>query len=549
MRNIPLFTPSVKSIALSLLFAFGVSVPNSFAQSSEADGDKMNLSDARSKMYEVLNIIDKAYIDEPDHEEITETAIKNVLKELDPHSVYIPADELKKMNEPLKGNFEGIGIQFNLMEDTVVVVGVIAGGPSEKVGIMAGDKIVTVDGKAFAGTDLENNDVMVALKGPKDTKVTVGVKRRKVKELIDFTITRDKIPIHSLDASYIAKPGIGYIKLNRFSATTVQEFKDALVDLKAQGMEHLVLDLKGNGGGYLKAAVQLADEFLDKGELVTYTEGRSFPRKDYNASSSGGFQDGMLAVLIDEGSASASEIVSGAIQDWDRGLVVGRRSYGKGLVQKPFPLSDGSAMRLTISNYYTPAGRSIQKPYEEGKESYLKDIRTRLEKGELTDLSKIEFPDSLKHNTLRSKRTVYGGGGIMPDMFVPLDTTSNTKMYRDVNRQGMFQQFLLTYMDKERKSLEKEYQTEDDFVNNYTVGQKFFDEFIEYVSGEGVDCNDEQLALSEKSMRIRMKALVARYLFGTSAYFRVANENNEALQTAITAMEDNSFKKMKIAVR
>jgi carboxyl-terminal processing protease len=408
-----------------------------------------------NKIEALLYHINKSYVDSVDNETMVEDAIKGILNELDPHSSYIPADELIAMNEPLKGNFEGVGIQFNIFKDTLLVVQTISGGPSEKVGLMAGDQIMKVDGENIAGIGLKNTDVMKLLKGPKGTVVNVSIKRGNTKKILEFEITRDKIPIYSVDAGYMANPNTGYIKVNRFAKNTVTEFNEALDTLREQGMKNLILDLQGNGGGYLRTAKALADEFLKDGDLLVFTQGRSFPKDESFATSGGSYEKGKLIVLIDKSSASASEIVAGAIQDHDRGLIIGRRSFGKGLVQKPVQLPDGSAVRLTTQRYYTPAGRCIQKSYEEGVDAYRKEKYERLEKGELSSMDSIIYPDSLKFFTANN-RVVYGGGGIMPDLFVPIDTTMGSEYYYAVVRKGAMNSFALDFVNKSRSSLIKE---------------------------------------------------------------------------------------------
>ena len=388
------------------------------------------------KFGRLLRLVDGYYVDTANVDKLTEKAIVHLLSELDPHSVYISKEEVDRMNEPLQGNFEGIGISFNIHKDTLLVTSIISGGPSEKVGIRAGDRILQVDGKNIAGTGIKNNDVFEMLRGEKGTTVELQVLRRNSDGLLDFSIVRDKIPIHSLDASYMLDDETGFIKLNKFSATTTQEFTEAVKDLRSKNMQNLILDLRGNGGGYLKTAIAMADEFLEPGKLIVYTEGKSYPRNYTYATETGSFEKGRLVVLIDEGSASASEIVSGAVQDWDRGLIIGRRSFGKGLVQRPIPLPDGSSVRLTIQKYYTPSGRCIQKPYDEGVEAYRKERLERYSSGEFFTLDSLKMPDSLKYFT-QNNRIVYGGGGIMPDIFVPVDTSQTSDYFVDLSRKGV----------------------------------------------------------------------------------------------------------------
>src|SRR6056297_827611 len=374
------------------------------------------------KLMEVMDKVSRYYVDSLNEEKFVEETIEQMLHELDPHSSYISAEELKEIREQLTGEFEGIGVSFNILEDTIFIVGTIQGGPSERVGIMAGDRIVQVNDENVAGIGISTSGVQKRLKGKKGTEVDVMVYRKSVDKELEFTIVRDKIPVVSLDAAYMVEDEIGYIKLSRFSQTTAEEFKDALKELQKEGMESLILDLSGNGGGYLRIAIELADQFLESGRRIVYTQGDKMPRRDYKASAKGLFEEGKLVIMIDETSASASEIVSGAVQEWDRGVLVGRRSFGKGLVQQPFRLNDGSEMRLTIARYYTPTGRLIQKPYDEGYEDYAMDIINRYNSGELNSSDSILFPESEKFETLVQGRTIYGGGGIMPDYFVPIDT-------------------------------------------------------------------------------------------------------------------------------
>ena len=416
------------------------------------------------KFGRVLSLIDSYYVDTVNTDRLVEDAIIGMLKELDPHSVYISKEEVKRMNEPLQGSFDGVGIQFNILDDTLIVVNPIPGGPSEKLGIKAGDRIVEVDGKNIAGIGLKNSDVIKMLRGEKGTTVNVKIQRRGSENLLDFTITRDKIPIYSLDAAYMVNKEIGYIKLNRFAATSIDEFNKAFSKLKQKGVKKLILDLRGNGGGYLNTAVNLADQFLPDGNMIVYTQGIHAPRYEEHATEKGVWEEGELVVLVDEGSASASEIVSGAIQDWDRGVIIGRRTFGKGLVQRPYILPDNSMIRLTVARYYTPSGRCIQKSYAKGVKDYSNDIINRYNHGELTNADSIHFPDSLKYKTLKLKRTVYGGGGIMPDIFVPLDTTKLPELYAGLIRKGIIYQFTVSYMDTHRDELKAKYKSFNTFI-------------------------------------------------------------------------------------
>lgn len=518
-----------------------------FTSSQVAIAQDLTSEEAQAKVTHTIRLLERAYIDDVSYEDAAENAIKGMLKELDPHSVYISKEENKKMNEPLNGNFEGIGIQFNLLRDTILVVSVISGGPSEKLGILPGDQIIKIKGKNVAGIGFKTSDVIKALKGEKGTTVNIDIRRSSEKELIPFDIVRDKIPIHSVEAAYMATPTIGYIKVNRFAVNTVDEFEEALTKLKNKGMESLILDLKGNGGGYLKTAVDLTDQFLEKDRMITYTQGRAYPRQPYKSSSKGNFEKGKLVVLIDEGSASASEILSGAVQDWDRGLIIGRRSFGKGLVQKPFKLNDGSAIRLTIAHYYTPTGRSIQKPYDDGVDAYRKDIKERYTRGEMSDIDKVQIADSLQFSTLVKKRTVYGGGGIMPDIFIPVDTSFQTDYYKKLNRKGVFNQYILNYINENRSDLETTYSDEKTFIENYQVGIKMLDGFTTFAELEReIPLVEEDWTVSQPLIKTRLKALVGRYLFGISPYYQVMNEFNQAYLAGIKAINEDSFSQMNV---
>ena len=499
------------------------------------------------KLGSLLQMLDYYYVDTINKQKVTDDGIRAILKDCDPHSVYIPASELKDMNEPLLGKFEGVGIQFNILEDTIMVTNTIPGGPSEKLGIRSGDRIVNIDGKKVAGIKITNKDVLGKLRGDKGTKVKVDIFRRDEPELLAFEITRDKIPLFSVDASFKIEPDIGYIKISRFAESTVQEFKEALAKLKEQGVKNLILDLENNGGGYLSSAHHLADEFLSDAKRIVYTQGRTAPREEYTSTAEGGWEKGKLVVMINEYSASASEILSGAIQDWDRGLIVGRRSFGKGLVQKPFSLPDGSAVRLTVARYYTPSGRCIQKSYEEGDEAYEDDISNRFKHGELYSADSIKFNDSLKYAT-NAKRTVFGGGGIMPDVFVPLDTMYNSKFYSDLIRKATLNDFTLTYTDNHRAELKVKYPDIKTFKTNFIVDQKMMDDFYAFADKKGVKKDDEGVKRSEKHIMLNIKALIARDLWsGTSAYFEIMNDLNPTFLKAVHSIQDNTFDKMKIA--
>ncbi|KPK82284.1 MAG: peptidase S41 [Bacteroides sp. SM23_62_1] len=496
------------------------------------------LSDESLKFSQLLNWVDKYYVDSVNKNELVEKAIVEMLKSLDPHSTYLNKEEVRQMNEPLQGNFEGIGISFNILDDTIFVINPIPGGPSEKVGILAGDRIVQIDGENVAGIGIKNSDVFAKLRGTKGTKVTVAVKRRTVQELMDFTITRDKIPIFSLDASYIIDDKIGYIKLNRFSFTTLDEFQDALSDLQKKGIEDLILDLSNNGGGYLDVAVKLADQFLEDQKLIVYTQGDKHPKRTYLATSRGDFEKGRLVVIIDEGSASASEIVAGAIQDWDRGIIVGRRSFGKGLVQNPMILIDSSMVRLTIARYYTPTGRLIQKPYDKGFDEYSNDLMNRLTNGELISADSIVFPENLKYQTLTTQRTVYGGGGIMPDYFTPFDTSYQSPYFNKLLNQGILNLFVLNYVDDNRGDLHSDYPEFDVFNKQFFVSDKLINQLIKYAEEEGLELNPEGLSKSKEQIRLLMKAYMARDLWNTSEFYQIINTRNNSVVKAVEILQD-----------
>jgi carboxyl-terminal processing protease len=498
------------------------------------------------KLDYLLYFLNNNYVDTLKTDEIVEEGIRAMLKKLDPHSIYLTKEELKEMDEPLVGNFDGVGIQFNILEDTIVVVNTIVGGPSEKLGILAGDKIVKIENEAVAGIKLKNKDVISRLRGPRGTVVKVSIFRRGEKNLIDYSITRDKIPLTSIDATYMLDKETGYIKLSRFSATSSEEFIEGLTKLKAEGMKNLIIDLTGNGGGYLKTATDIVDQVMPENNLITYTKGRTEGSKvPYYTTAEGLFEKGKLIVLIDEGSASASEIVSGAVQDLDRGIIIGRRSFGKGLVQNSFPFPDGSAMRLTTARYYTPSGRCIQKPYENGVDDYYDDLNTRFRHGEFTNRDSIHFADSLKYYT-SGKRLVYGGGGIMPDIFIPLDTTENSKYLTDVYRKGLFNKFTLKYVDQHRAEINKNYPDFKTFKANFTVSDAIVEEFIAAGETDEIKRDEEGLKTSGAFIRRQLKALIANQVWGTSEYYQTINDHNPIVKEALNQMKSDNFKKMKL---
>ena len=484
------------------------------------------------KLASTLYLIENFYVDTANIDKVTEDAIVAALKELDPHSAYISKKDVEKANEPLVGSFEGIGVTFQLIRDTITVISPTAGGPSEKVGIMAGDQIIKIDGEDAFGKKVDNEYVAKHLRGKKGSKVTVGVKRGSDKELLDFEIIRDKIPLNSINAAYMLDNHVGYIKLDRFAQESTTEFKEALAKLQAQGMESLIFDLRGNTGGYLNTAIELVDQFITENKLIVFTEGINSPRQEWRSSKSGLYTIGKLIVLIDEGSASASEIFSGAMQDHDRGVVIGRRSFGKGLVQRPFNLPDGSQIRLTTSRYHTPSGRCIQRPYENGVEDYAKEMTKRLEHGEYFHADSIHFPDSLKYKT-DGGRTVYGGGGIMPDIFIPVDTSFNSKLYTNLVRKGALNRFTTDHALKHRDDIKAEYGDFKNFNKKFEVGQDLVEGLKKAAEEAKVEWNDEQFKRSEKFILLQMKALIARNVWETQQYYEVMSSIDPGIRKAM----------------
>lgn len=484
--------------------------------------------------------ISNLYVDSVDETKLVEDAIRGMLKELDPHSSYATPKEVKSLNEPLQGNFDGIGVQFNMVEDTLLVIQTVVNGPSEKVGILSGDRIVTVNDTAIAGVKMPKEDIMKRLRGPRGTKVKLGIVRRSVPEMLYFTVTRDKIPVKSITASYMIRPTIGYIRIDNFGATTYQEFVDALAALKEQGMKNLMLDLQDNGGGYLQAAVQIANEFLQRSDLIVYTEGLRQNRHDYYAEGNGHMLTGKVVVLVNELTASAAEIVSGALQDHDRGWVVGRRTFGKGLVQRPIDLPDGSMIRLTIAHYYTPSGRCIQKPYKKGDlKEYEMDFENRLKHGELMNPDSIHFDDSQKFQTLRQHRTVYGGGGVMPDAFVPLDTMQYTRFHRQLAAKSIVTDKSLRYIDNNRNTLKKTYPSFQEFNSKYQVPQSLIDTILDAAEKQNLKFkDDDEKQRTLPYLRLQLKALVARDLWDMTEYFQVMNEENHIVQKGLEVIKN-----------
>ncbi|MFT7157644.1 MAG: carboxyl-terminal processing protease [Parvicella sp.] len=485
-----------------------------------------------------LPYFDAIYPDSITNGQITEYGIRYMLEQLDPHSSYISLEDLHDSESPLKGSFSGVGVRFQIDNDTIVVAQAIPGGPSEKVGIQSGDKFVYIDDELVAGTGIKNSGVRDRLLGDKGSKVKVKMYRTGEAELVEFVIERDKIPIHSVDTYYMAAPKVGYIKLNNFSATSVNEVRKAIFSLKKEGMKDLVLDLQNNGGGYLMTAVHLCDELLDGDKNVVFTEGRSYPRKDYNAGRTGLLEKGRVVVLVNESSASASEIVSGAIQDWDRGLIIGRRTFSKGLVQKPVSLTDGTTVRITTSRYFTPSGRCIQKPYEGGSIEYRKEKYERYSSGESFHKDSVKLNKDLKYATKIKGRTVYGGGGIMPDVFVPLDTTGTSDYFSQLVRKGVYSRFALQYVNKNRDALQKKYVTFDQFNKNFK-SEKISKELFDFAEEQGVEYDKDGFKKAEKVILVRLKAQIAQNLFSYERYYEVINDLNEILQQALTVLEED----------
>lgn len=520
-----------------------------FAVTSAAfsQGTRQDPNAGIKKYNAVMQYIKYAYVDTINEGKLVEKAIIETLKDLDPHSTYISKRDVQKANEPLEGNFGGVGIQFEILKDTISVVHAVPGGPSDKLGVMSGDKIVKINGEDVTGKKITNQFVLDHLRGKPGTVVQVSIFRKGRKGLIDYSITRDKIPITSVDAAYMIAPQVGYINLNKFAQTTMQEFTDAMSKLKAQGMKSLILDLRNNSGGYMGPAIDLSDEFLTPGKLIVYTEGMRSPREDFYSSLKDGlFEQGKLVIMINENSASASEIVSGAVQDWDRGIIVGRRSFGKGLVQRPFPLPDSSQIRLTTARYYNPSGKCIQKPYSEGVDKYYDDFSSRVKRGELLHPDSIKFPDSLKYFTSK-KRVVYGGGGIMPDVFIPWDSTRVSDYYMDLRRKNVINSFVGDYVDKNRQALNKAYPDFPNFDKNFLVDDAFMQIFFAYAEKEGVPKDEKGYKASEDLITSQLKGFIAQKLWDLNELYAVINQYDEEVQKALEVVQDDAtFEKLGI---
>ncbi|MBP5259849.1 MAG: S41 family peptidase [Paludibacteraceae bacterium] len=517
-----------KLFSVSLCLAF---VATAFAETPSN-------TDCLHKLNYAFTVVNSYYVDSVDRARVTDEAIQGMLSSLDPHSSYMNKEKAAEAREPLQGSFEGIGVSFNMVEDTLLVVQAIVNGPSEKVGIIAGDKIIAVNDTAIAGVKMSQNDIMKRLRGKKGTTVQVTVLRGG--QRIPFTIVRDKIPISSVDTYYMVTSNIGYIKISRFASTTYQEMTDAIKILKRKGMNRLIVDLQGNGGGYMQSAVDMADEFLNADNIIVYTKGDKQRTQVFAAKShSKLFSREKLVVLVDEYSASASEIFSGAIQDWDRGAIVGRRTFGKGLVQRPFTLPDGSEIRLTIARYYTPAGRCIQRPYESGKEDYEREFAKRYEHGEMVSADSISFPDSLRYTTRIAKRTVFGGGGIMPDVFVPADTTRLDSLSRVIFHGNYHNKTVVAYLEKHRDALRRTFRTIDDFESSFLVDEEMYAILQTKLEADSVRFTPEQLAAANEYATPFLKAFLARYLWGLEGYFRIYNKTNPIFLKGVELLTDD----------
>jgi len=516
-----------------LIISLALSLGPAIAHAQEA------LQLNQMKFGQLLMLVNNYYVDTVNIEKITADAIVKLLVELDPHSTYISKEDVARMNEPLQGNFEGIGISFNIFKDTLLVTAIVAGGPSEKVGLLAGDRIVEIDKKNVAGTGIKNSDVQDLLRGRRGTTVGLKVLRKPKTELLDFTVVRDRIPIYSIDASYMLDESTGYIKLNNFSATTMDEFHEAMNELKAQDIKNLVLDLRRNTGGYLNTAVELANQFLKRDRMIVYTNGQNEQQREYKSTSAGVFMDGNLVVLVDEESASASEIVSGAIQDWDRGLIIGRRTYGKGLVQRPFYLTDGSVVRLTTAHYYTPSGRCIQKPYDGDVTEYRQEYRNRND--EMFSVNNISMADSLAYTTLVNGRTVFGGGGIVPDIFIPIDTSSHYQYVNRFRRNDIIYSYVLDYIDNDRQKLLEIYNDFKKFDKEFIVTDKMIDELVAMGEKEGIAKNEESLNFTRNEFKKEIKSLIARDLFSRNEFYKLYYQDDKVILNALDVINNQSL--------
>lgn len=529
---LPLYFSLVLVVGVLIGYFFSFNVPT---LSGKKDST-FSKSSPFGKINSLLEYIEYQYVDTVNEKQLVEKTMASMLHSLDPHSDYIPADEFDQVNEPLQGEFDGIGVEFNLINDTIRVITPISGGPSEKIGIKAGDKIIKVDKKNVAGIKITNKQVFEKLRGKSGTEVLVTVLRSGIPKPIDFNIKRDAIPIYSIDVSYMVKPGIGYIKISRFASTTYDEYLKAFNELSKKGMKRMILDLRGNPGGFLKAAVEIADEFLANGLQIVYTEGRANPKKVYKASNHGSFENNPLVILIDEGSASASEIVAGAVQDNDRATIIGRRSFGKGLVQDQLDLPDHSAIRLTIARYYTPTGRCIQKPYGDNNEAYYNEELDRYSAGELINADSIKLDKTKNYHTPGGK-TVYGGGGIMPDIFVPLDTAKYSHFVNKLYYTGIINLFGFDYSDKHRVELMKKYTNADEYLKSFTPNETVLNDFYAFAIAKKINVTETDKQKNSAGLTQLLKALIGRNLFDKDAYYPVINENDRSIKKAVEVLE------------
>lgn len=534
--NIKIFLPLLLTLSVVVGIYLG-SYLSSTTGNRSIIFSKSNNKSSTGKLNEILNFIEEAYVDSVDSKELLENSINSMLSNLDPHSYYISPKDFNDMNDPIEGSFEGIGVEFRIKDDTVMVVAAIANGPSEKLGIQAGDRIIKVDTVTIAGKNITNNDVIKLLKGPRGTKVNVFIKRRGTKKLLKFAIVRDEIPIYSVDAPYMIDDHIGYVKISRFAKTTYAEFIQAVAELKEKDMDNLIIDLRNNGGGVLSSAISIADEILDKNQMIVYTKGRARKKTEYYSTSKGILKGVKIAILINENSASASEILAGAIQDNDRGIILGRRSFGKGLVQEQIPWPDGSAIRLTVARYYTPSGRSIQKPYENGLDDYNLEAYKRYENGELLEADSVHFPDSLKYFTKKGK-VVYGGGGIMPDIFIPLDTIGGTDYLYQLRYNGIIQEFSLNYIDSRRKQMLESYHDAVQFKKQFKVSNQLFNNFIKFATESGIERDLGQIKKSKSLIEQGLKADMSRHLYGNFGFYVIVNENDNTINRAIEEIKE-----------
>lgn len=516
------------AVAAGLLIGFYMPHPHA--------GLYTNFAPSNDKLGRVLDIIESDYVDTVNRNALIEEAIPVMLRKLDPHSVYIPAADLARANEPLQGNFDGIGVSFNMLTDTVLIISTIPGGPSEKAGIAPGDKIIYVNDSLIAGKNIPDEDIVGMLKGPRGTSVKLKIDRKGTDSLLPFNIIRDKIPIYSVDVAYMMSDDVGYIKITNFALTTHDEFIEGLRELKEQGMKKLILDLRANSGGVMDAATMIADEFLPEGKLIVFTMGKSTPRHEIRATAQGEFEKGELVILIDEWSASASEILAGAVQDNDRGTIIGRRSFGKGLVQEPVMFRDGSGMRLTIARYYTPTGRSIQKPYNEGVEKYYEDLTNRLLHGEFEEADSIRMDDSLQYTTPGGK-VVYGGGGIMPDIFIPIDTTGVTNYFLAIRNSGLIYRYALKFTEDKRDVMNKYNDLAS--LDEWLSGQDLVSKFTRYAEQNGIPPNREQITVSEKLIYVQLKAYIARNMLDNKGFYPLWQQIDKTLLVAFDYIENN----------